>query len=92
VKKLGRKIKNPSIVHVVGTLSNLILGKHELVKYVDPGNLVVTIQIQGCFFTNTLVDLGAAINIITTETCNVLGITSFEPTSTMWLIDRWLNQ
>jgi hypothetical protein len=50
---------------------------------------MVTVQIQGCFFPNTLVDLGATINILTTETCNVLGITSFKPTSTMLeLVDR----
>jgi hypothetical protein len=88
-KKPRRKTKNPSTVHVVGTLSDLILGKQEPVKYTDPGNPVVTVQIQGCFFPNTLVDLGEAINILTTETCNVLGITSFEPTSTMLeLADR----
>jgi hypothetical protein len=88
-KKPRRKTKNPSIVHVVGTLSNIILGKHEPVKYIYPWNLVVTIQIQGCFFPNTLVDLGETINIMTIKTCNVLGITSFKPTSTMLeLVDR----
>jgi hypothetical protein len=88
-KKPVRKAKNPSIVHVVGALSDLILGKQEPVKYTDPGNPMVTVQIQGCFFPNTLVDLGAAINILTIETCNTLGITSFEPTSIMLqLADR----
>jgi hypothetical protein len=88
-KKLARETKNPSTVHVVGTLSGLVLGKQEPVMYTDPGNLVVTFKIQGCFFPNTLVDLGAAINILTIETCNVLGITSLEPTSTMLqLVDR----
>jgi hypothetical protein len=86
-KKPERKTKNPSIVHVVGTLSDLILGKKELVKYIDPENPVVTVQIQGCFFPNTLVDLGEAINILTTETCNVMSITSFEPNSTMLELD-----
>jgi hypothetical protein len=76
-KNPRRKTKNLSIVHVVGTFSDLILSKHEPVKYTDLGNPMVTVQIQGCFFSNTLVDLGAAINILTTETCNVLGITSF---------------
>jgi hypothetical protein len=49
-KKSGRKTKNPSTVHVVGTLSDPILGKKEPVKYTDPGNPVVTVQIQGFFF------------------------------------------
>eukprot|EP00253_Pinus_taeda_P022646 PITA_22646 len=39
--------------------------------------------------SNTLVDLGAAINILTTTTCQKLGITSVEPTSTLLeLADR----
>jgi hypothetical protein len=74
---------------VVGALSDLILGKQEPVKYTDPGNPMVTVQIQGCSFPNTLVDLGATINILTIETCNILGFTSFEPTSIMLqLVDR----
>jgi hypothetical protein len=68
---------------VVGTLSDLILGKQELVKYTNPGNPVVTVQIHDYFFPNTLVDLGASTNILTIETCNVLVITSFKPNSIM---------
>ena len=45
-RKLVRKIKNPSsTVHVVGALSDLILGRQELVKYVDPGNPIVIVHI-----------------------------------------------
>jgi hypothetical protein len=74
---------------VVGALYDLILGKQEPVKYVEPGNPIVIVQIQGCSFPNTLVDLGVTISILTIETCNVLGITSFEPTSIMLqLADR----
>jgi hypothetical protein len=50
-KKPVRKTKNPSTVHVVGTLSDLILGKQEPVKYTDPGNLVVTGSDTGLFFS-----------------------------------------
>jgi hypothetical protein len=83
-RKPVRKIKNSSsIVHVVGALSDLILGRKEPVKYVDPGNPIVTVQIQGFSFPNTLVDLGVAINILTMETCNTLGFDSFEPTPIM---------
>jgi hypothetical protein len=85
-----RKIKDPSsTVRVVGALSDLILGRQEPVKYADLGNPIVTVQIQGCSFPNTLVDLGAAINILTMETCNTLGFDSFEPTAIMLqLADR----
>jgi hypothetical protein len=64
-------------------LSDLILCRQEPIKYADPGNPIVTVQIQGCSFPNTLVDLGAAINILTMETCNTLGFDSFEPTPIM---------
>jgi hypothetical protein len=83
-RKPVRKIKNSSsIVHVVGALSDLILGRETPVKYADLWNPIVTVQIQGCSFPNTLVDLGAAINILTMETCNALGLDSFDPTPIM---------
>jgi hypothetical protein len=79
-----RKIKNPSsTVRVVGALSDLILGRQEPVKYANLGNPIVTVQMQGCSFPNTLVDLGASINILTMETCNTLGFNSFKPTPIM---------
>jgi hypothetical protein len=83
-RKPIRKIKNPSsTVCVVGALSDLILGRQEPVKYANSGNPIVTVQIQGCSFPNTLVNLGAAINILTMETYNTLGFNSFEPTVIM---------
>jgi hypothetical protein len=83
-RKPVRKIKNSSsTVHVVGDLFDLILGRETPVKYADLGNPIVTVQIQGCSFPNTLVDLGVAINILTMETCNALGLHSFDPTSIM---------
>jgi hypothetical protein len=78
---------------MVGALSDIILGRKELVKYVDPGNPIVTVQIQGYSFPNTLVYLGVSINILTMETCNTLGFNSFEPTTIMlFLADRSIVQ
>ena len=78
-----------STVHVVRTLSDLLLGRESPVKYEDPGNPIVTVQISGHSFPNTLVDLGAAINILTTRACEKLGISSLEPTATLLkLADR----
>ncbi len=65
---VGRKLKNPPTVHVLGTLSNLILGKQAPIKYEDPWNPVGTIQIQRCTFPNTVVYLGVVINILTAKT------------------------
>eukprot|EP00253_Pinus_taeda_P012613 PITA_12613 len=76
-------------VQVVGTLFDLLLGKETPIKYEDPGNPIVTVQIYGQTLTNALVDLGVAINILTTATCQKIGITSAEPTSTfLELADR----
>jgi len=89
MKKPKRKIKTTPTVHVVGTLSDLLLGRETHVKYEDPRNPIVTVQINGCSFPNALVDLGATINIIKTTTCQKLGITSLDPTMTLLeLVDR----
>ena len=70
-------------VHVVGTPYDLLLGREPLVKYEDLGNPIVTMQISGHSFQNTLVDLGAAINILTMGACEKLGISILEPTTTL---------
>eukprot|EP00253_Pinus_taeda_P020034 PITA_20034 len=89
IKKPRRRITNNPTVQVVGTLSDLLSRREALVKYEDPGNPIVTVQINGQTFSNALVDLGATINILTTTTCQKLGITSVEPTSTLLeLVDR----
>jgi len=83
-----RKIKITPTVHVVGTLFDLLLGKETPVKYEDLGNPIVIVQINGHSFPNALVYLGATINILTT-TCEILGITALEPTTTLLeLVDR----
>eukprot|EP00253_Pinus_taeda_P033108 PITA_33108 len=89
IKRLRRNVIDNLRVQVVGTLSDLLSGKETPIKYEDPGNPIVTAQIYGRTLTNALVDLGAAINILTTSTCQKLGITSAEPTSTLLeLVDR----
>eukprot|EP00253_Pinus_taeda_P031302 PITA_31302 len=88
-RKSKRNITSNPKVQVVGTLSDLLSGKETPIKYEDPGNPTVIVQICGQTLTNVLVDLGAAINILTTSTCQKLGITSVEPTSTLLeLADR----
>ena len=88
-KKPRRNIINNPRVQVVGTLSDLLSGKETPIKYEDPGNPIVIVQIYGQTLPNALVDLGATINILKTTTCQKLGITSAEPTSTLLeLADR----
>ena len=50
------------------------------IKYDDLGNLVLTIQINHIDLPNTLVDLGATINLMTTRTLSTLGLPNPRPT------------
>jgi hypothetical protein len=79
-KKPGRKPKDPPIVYVMGNLFELLQGKTPLVKYGDPSNPTMTVQINQASILNTLVDLGATINIMTCETLKLLGLKNLRPT------------
>jgi len=59
------------------------LGGETPIKYEDPVNPIVIVQIYGRYFPNTPVDVGAASNILTIKTCQALGITTREPTTTL---------
>eukprot|EP00253_Pinus_taeda_P035424 PITA_35424 len=83
IKKSRRNTTTNPRVQVVGTLSDLLSGKETPIKYEDHGNPIVTVQIYGQTLTNSLVNLGAAINILTTSTYQKLSITLVEPTSTL---------
>jgi hypothetical protein len=72
IKKPGRKPKDPLTVHVVGDLSELMLGKTPPIKYGDPGNPIVTVTIGQTSIPHVLVDLGASINIMPIETMQLL--------------------
>ena len=88
-KKTKKKPRDPPIVHVIGKLSALIRGKTLLAKYDDPGNPIVTVQIGSTQIPNVLVDLGAAIIVMTIETVRKLGLTNLRPTPTILeLADR----
>lgn len=79
-KKTGKKPRDNLTIHVMGRLSNIMLGKTIPIKYGDPGNPILMVQINGVEIPNVLVDLGAAINIITAETMNALGLKKINPT------------
>jgi hypothetical protein len=81
IKKLGRKKKEPPLVQVVGQLSEFIFEMPY--KYNDPGNLVVTIEINGIYLPNTLIDLDATINVMPFDTMQKLQINQLRPTQTM---------
>ena len=80
VKKPGRKPRDPPTVHVVRQLSERMMGKVPLSKYVDPGNPIVTVCIGKIQISHVLVNLGAPINVMTIETLKQLGLTNIRPT------------
>jgi hypothetical protein len=90
IKNPGRKPRDPLTVHVVGELSELMLGKTPPIKYGDPGNPTVTVKIGQTFIPDVLVDLGAAINIMPIETTQLLQLRmQVRPTPTVLeLADR----
>ena len=49
-------------------------------KYIDPGNHIVTIKINGVILPDTLVDLGVAFTTITFETMTYLQLQGIKPT------------
>ena len=87
VRKPSRKPRDPPTVHVIGKLSELIMGKTLLAKYDDSGNPIVTVLIGNTQTPNVLVDLGVAINVMTIETIKKLGLTNIWPTPTILELD-----
>ena len=80
MKKPGRKKNDPTIVHVVGQLANIMLGKLITPKYSNPSSPVVDVSINGQFVKNDLIDLGAAINVMTKDTMKKLKIEGIRAT------------
>jgi hypothetical protein len=78
IKKPGRKKKEPPLVQVVGQLFEFI--SEMPYKYNDPGNPVVTVEINGISLPNTLIDLGATINVMPFDTMQKIQINQLRPT------------
>jgi len=68
LKRLGRKPRDTRRIHLVGKIANIMMGKITMQKYVDPGSPIVKTHINGIEISNTLIDLGDAINIMSRQT------------------------
>ena len=86
----GRRKRDASTINVIGQLSDLMLGQAIYPKYLDPGSPVVDVHINGTIIPHTLIDLGAAINVMTRDTMLKLNLQgSLRKTSTvLQLADR----
>ncbi|XP_059077044.1 uncharacterized protein LOC131876213 [Cryptomeria japonica] len=79
----GTKRKFPSTIQVGTKLTDILSGRFLPQKYNDPGSLVITLSIGGVEIPSVLIDLGAAMNVITTDTIEILRIPRIQPTTTM---------
>ena len=89
LKKPTRKRVDPQTIHVIGHLAGLMTNTISMEKYVDPGIPRVTTIINNIHIPNTLIDLGAAINVMTLETMKNLQLTNLQHTTiVLELADR----
>ena len=63
-RHLGRCKRDAPTINVIGQLSDLMLGQVICPKYLDPGSPVVDVHINGTIVPHTLINLGAAINVM----------------------------
>lgn len=64
----GRHRRDAPTINVIGQLFNLMLGQVICPKYLDLGSPIVDVHINGTIIPHTLIDLGAAINVMTKDT------------------------
>jgi len=89
IKKSKKKKKDPTTIQVIGKLASLMSTQSIVEKYIDPGIPMVTISINNFSVPNTLIDLGAAINVMTMETMKTLHLNNIKSTYTILeLADR----
>jgi len=93
-KKPKKKSRDPLAIHVMGKLSDFMMGKAMPMKYGDLRNPILAMQINEVEIPNVLVDLGTTINFITTETMHALVLQNLKhaPTGSVSVcLDRVLS-
>eukprot|EP00253_Pinus_taeda_P011392 PITA_11392 len=89
LKKPATKRIDRQTIHVIGHLAGLMTNTISMEKYVDPGIPKVTTIINNIQILNTLIDLGAAINVMTLETMRTLQLINLQHTTiVLELADR----
>ena len=72
----GKQKRDASTINVIGQLSDLMLGQVICPKYLNLGSPVVDVHINGTIIPHTLIDLGAAINVMSRDTMLKLNLQS----------------
>jgi len=78
-----RKRKEPPTIHLLGEFVDLITGNNFVEKYIYTGNPIISMKINGMCILNTLIDLGAAINIIIVQTMKQFKLSNLHPSPTI---------
>lgn len=68
MKKTVKRTRDTKRIHLVGKIADIMMGKITMQKHVDPGSPIVKTHINGVEIPNNLIDLGAAINIMSRQT------------------------
>ena len=63
-----RRKRDAPTINFIGQLFDLMLGQVICSKYLDLGSPVVDVHINGTIVPHTLIELGAAINVMTKDT------------------------
>ena len=66
IKCPGKKQNDPLTIHVIGQMPKCMTGQSWIEKYTNLESPVVTVIMNNTAIENTLIDLGSAINMITT--------------------------
>lgn len=89
MKTSGRKKKLPPTIQIGTKLTDVLSGRLLPQKYNYPSSHVITLNIGGIEINNVLIDFVAAINVITSNTVEMLGMTKVQPTKTiLQLVDQ----
>lgn len=85
----GRNKKDPPIINVVGTLYELMLGRHSNPKYSNLGILIIDVHINKTLVPKKLIDLEETINVKTKDTMLKFNLHPFlrRTTTILQLID-----
>ena len=67
-RNLGRHNRDAPTINVIRQMSDLMLGQVICLKYLGLGSPVVDVHINGTMIPHALIDLGAAINVLTKDT------------------------
>ena len=93
LNKVGRKNKNPQIVHVVGQFVDLMLGKYFTTKYSYKVILVIDVYINNICISNTLINLWDSIIVMTKDTMERINLSNLRQTPTiLQLVDQSTNK